>query len=196
MTVAVSIPPRLTRFLGPLGPEGRHSLFSVAANALRIKVRGHLALLAASRHGTAQALGARPTGHLARGARAVTFEADASHGAVVIPIAGISRAFRDIEIRPRNANALTLPVHGSAYGHRVAELRRMGWTVFRPRGRDVLMGVRKGAKSGREPAVTLYALKRRATLRQDRTLLPSDAEMSASAAKAMLVEITRIGKAV
>lgn len=195
MTVSVSIPPRLARFLGPLGPEGRRSLFSVAANALRIRVRGHLALLAASRHGTAQALGARPTGHLARGARAVTFEADADHGAVVIPIAGIGRAFRDVEIRPRNADALTLPVHAAAYGHRVAELRRMGWTIFRPKGVDVLMGARKGAKGGMEPAVALYALKRRAKLRQDRSLLPTDAEMSASAAKAMLMEITRIGKA-
>lgn len=194
MTVSVSIPPRLARFLGPLGPEGRRSLFSVAANALRIRVRGHLGSLAQSRHKTAQALGARPTGHLSRGARGVTFEADATHGAVIIPIAGISRAFRDVEIRPRNASALTLPVHASAYGHRVAELRQMGWTLFRPKGKDVLMGVRKDSKKDSEP-VALYALKRRVTLRQDRTLLPSDDEMSSSVAKAMLMEITRIGKA-
>jgi len=189
MNVQFKIPASLTDFLGCLNPAGRHNLFSAAANALRVLVRGHVVTEAARRHGSADRLGARPTGHLRRGARAITFSSDDRHAEVVIPIAGMNRAFHDVTITPTRSKALTLPVHQAAYGHRVAELRRMGWIVFRPKGKDVLMGNLKG-----EEPVTLYALKKRVQQRKDRSLLPSDEAINSTVARAMITEIQRVSR--
>ena len=90
-----------------------------------------------------------------------------------MPIAGISRAFAPLTLTPKNANALTIPVAAASYGHRVRELRRMGWNIFRPKGHDILMGSINGSE-----AQALYALKKKVTIRQDRSLLPSDKDVS------------------
>ena len=194
MTFGVVIPPSLSNYLGSLGPAGRHNLFSVAANALKILVRDHILDIAPAHHVWSGKLGAKATRHLTRGARRVTHAADADHGEVVIPITGISRAFHDVAITPSRAAALTIPLHGSAYGHRVAELQRMGWMIFRPKGKDVLMGYQKDMtlKNGQHEAVELYALKRRVLQRQDRTLLPSDAKIHSTVARAMVAELVRM----
>ena len=52
----------------------------------------------------------------------------------------------------------------------------MGWTVFTPKGRDFIMGKQDGDK---EPTL-LYALKKQVVIRQDRSLLPSDADVTKS----------------
>lgn len=192
MTYAVEVPASLNRFLDCLKGPGRRRLFSVAANALKILVQGHVRANAPRRHATAQRLGARPTRLHEKGASRIVGHSTENAAEVVIPIPGIGRAFHDVTITPVAARALTIPVSAHAYGHRVGELVRMGWIVFRPKGRDVLMGV---APSASEP-VSLYALKRRATQRQDRTLLPSDESISGTVARAMIGEIGRVqGKA-
>lgn len=185
MDVKVIIPTSLTNFLDSLKPAGRHNLFSAAANALKISVQNHLRRDVPRRHRTASRLGASPTMHLQKGASRVSFAADENHGEVTIPIAGIGRAFHDVTITPKRSSALTLPTHRAAYGHRVSELRRMGWNVFRPKGHDVLMGEKDGE------TVPLYALKKRVQQRQDRSLLPSDAEINSVVARAMMNEIRR-----
>jgi len=189
MNFSVVIPPSLSNFLGCLNPTGRHNLFSVAANALKIRVRDHILGMAPARHTWADKLNGKATGHLTRGARLVTHSADADHGEVVIPIPGISRALHDVTLTPKRWNWLTIPTHGAAYGHRVAELRRMGWKViFKPKGHDILMGKR----DKKDKAITLYALKKSLTQRQDRSLLPSDADISSTISSAMIAEIMRI----
>lgn len=176
---------RLADFIGKVGPAGRHNLFSVAALAVSSLVRSHLSREAARRHFSAARLGARPTGHLSRAAARVSFSADSDHGEVVIPGAGISRAFHDLNIRPRRAAALTIPLSAHAYGHTSRELKSLGWTIFRPKGSDVLMGKNDGAP------VALYALKKSVHQPQDRSLLPSDAEIGQTAATAILTELRR-----
>lgn len=186
MTLKVIHPRNLGKWLDLVKSEGRRQLFSVAANAVRILVRDHLFRIAPRHHISAHRLGATPTGHLEKGARATQFTASANGAEVIIPIPGLSRAFGPLTITPRNAAALTLPVSPHAYGKRVGELRANGWNIFRPKGHDILMG-----SLGDDEAVPLYVLKRRVQLKQDRSLLPSDAELGTTASKAMLDYIRR-----
>lgn len=185
MNVTVTVPARLGNFLDCLKPESRRELYSVGANALRLSVRSHVRGIAPLRHVWATALGGTQTGHLEKGAARITSSSSADHGEVQIPIAGISRAFRDVTITAKRASALTIPVHGAAYGHRVRELERMGWNIFRPKGKDVLMGDH-GDGAGAE---CLYILRRSVTQKQDRTLLPSDGDMNTCVARAMALSI-------
>ena len=187
MTLKVIHPRNLGKWLDLVKSEGRHQLFSVAANAMRILVRNHLSRIAPRHHMSAHRLGATPTGHIEKGARATHFTASSDSAEVIIPIAGLSRAFRPLTITPRTANALTLPVSSHSYGKRVGELRANGWNIFRPEGKDTLWG----KLQDEDDAVPLYVLKKRVQLKQDRSLLPSDAELSGTASKAMLDYIRR-----
>ena len=181
MTLKVIHPRNLGKWLDLVKSEGRRQLFSVAANAVRILVRNHLSRIAPHHHISAHRLGATPTGHIKKGARATHFTASPDSAEVIIPIAGLSRAFRPLTITPRNAAALTLPVSPHAYGKRVGDLRTNGWNIFRPKGHDILMG-----SLGDDEAVPLYVLHKRVQLKQDRSLLPSDAVLSGTASKAIL----------
>ena len=179
LNVTAHMHPKLAGMLTDLGPVWRRAILGVGATGLQIEVASHIRREASGRHRTASRLGVRPTGHLEKGAARITSHATADRATVRVPIAGIARAFRDLEIVPVKAKALTIPVSAAAYGHRVRELARMGWSIFRPKGHDVLMGSRNG--SAAEP---LYALKKRVVVRQDRTLLPSDEAVSAAINKA------------
>ena len=187
MTLKVIHPRNLGKWLDLVKPEGRRLLFSVAANAVRILVRNHLSRIAPRHHISAHRLGATPTGHIEKGARATHFTVSSDSAEVIIPIAGLSRAFRPLTITPRTANALTLPVSSHSYGKRVGELRANGWNIFRPKGKDTLWG----KLQDEDDAVPLYVLKKRVQLKQDRSLLPSDAELGGTASKAMLAYIRR-----
>ena len=187
MTLKVIHPRNLGKWLDLVKSEGRRQLFSVAANAVRILVRDHLSRIAPRHHISAHRLGATPTGHIEKGARATHFTASSDSAEVIIPIAGLSRAFRPLTITPRTANALTLPVSAHSYGKRVGELRANGWNIFRPKGKDTLWG----KLQDEDDAVPLYVLKKRVQLKQDRSLLPSDAELGTTASKAMLDYIRR-----
>ena len=187
MTLKVIHPRNLGKWLDLVKSEGRRQLFSVAANAVRILVRNHLSRIAPRHHISAHRLGATPTGHIEKGARATHFTASSDSAEVIIPIAGLSRAFRPLTITPRTANALTLPVSSHSYGKRVGELRANGWNIFRPKGKDTLWG----KLQDEDDAVPLYVLKKRVQLKQDRSLLPSDAELGGTASRAMLDYIRR-----
>ena len=177
-TVHAKLSPRLKSILAEIAPQTRRALFSVGANALRLEVRRHVRRQAILRHATADLLSERsgiaaePTGHLMKGAARIVSHSTANGADVVVPIAGISRAFHDLVIRPRKAKSLTIPISGISYGHRAAELQRMGWHLFRLPKTDILAGERDGEFRG------LYALKKQVTVRKDRTLLPSDQTVS------------------
>ena len=113
-------------------------------------------------------------------------QASEAGGEVIIP-APLGRAFHDVEIRPRVAGALTIPASAEAYGKRAGVLAALGWKIWRPKKRDFLMGSIEGV----EPKI-LYWLKASVRQRQDRELLPSDADMQRAAAGAIVAEIRRI----
>lgn len=177
---------RLGAWVSKVGGAGRKLLFSVASNAVAILVRSHLLRLGSWKHQSAAQLHAQPTGFLQKAARGTVFNANENGGEVIIP-APLGRAFHDVEIRPKSAAALTIPVSAEAYGKRASVLAALGWKIFRPKGERFLMG----AKKGEDPKI-LYWLTASVKQKQDRELLPSDDELKITAAAAMMTEIRRI----
>lgn len=156
------------------------ALAAAGTSRLAPTIRRHL--LALNLHSTRDWLNsrsqtrARPTQHFRKGAAAVYIETGGGKSSVVVPIPGISRAFKTLNIAPRTAGALTVPLNSIAYGKRVGELRATGWRIFRGRGRArrVLFGAYNGEVRG------LYALMSRVRVPQDRSLLPSDQQISSA----------------
>lgn len=196
VTVTDRATPVIDMLMKTMGDDGRADLHGVAANALKVAIQRHIHGYAMSKHATAHRFGAQPTRHYEAGANAISFAANANEGVVTIPIPGISRAFGDVSIRPGSGKkALTLPLAAVAYGRTVGELRALGWTVFRPRGMDFLMG-----SNGEGDAVPLYSLRSGVLQRRDPSLLPTREEMAQTVTKAVLARIKSVlqksGKAV
>ena len=183
--------PALSRLMDALGPSMRGQLLSVAARGVQRAVARHIERMGTTRHRSAQALGAEPTGHYERAAADVTSEVDGDVGVVTIPIAGFSRAFHNVTIRPgAGKRALTIPIAAASYGVKVVEMQSAGWSIFRPKGSKALFGRRDGVAA----ALPLYALVSVVRQPQDRTLLPSDDELGAAAesgVRTYLQEATR-----
>ena len=181
---------KLTALMNALGPSNRQRLNAVGAKALEVKVRSHVARISAGRHSSAGRLGASPTGHYRKGMRGIAGHATANGGEVVIPIAGISRAYHDITLTTPTSEGkqfLTIPKHAAAYGHTVPELTRRGWKIFRPGKSLCLLGYRN---KGEKP-VMLFALAEAVHQRQDPSLLPSQAECAQVVSSAMTADINR-----
>lgn len=191
MTFSLSIPRSLNNFMAKLGGAARASLFAVAGNAVTVLVRQHLAIESTRRHFTAARLGATPTGHLEQAARMTTFSSDSSSATIHIPGAGISRAFADITLNtptPTGKHYYTIPISRYAYAKRISELRAYGWRIFRPGRAKILIGYNS---KGDKPT-PLYILAAHINQKQDRSLLPSDQQLSAAASTAIITELNRI----
>lgn len=174
---------RLGNWVSRVGGADRRILYSAAANAVALLVSDHLARLAGWKHTSASRLDAQPTGFLSKAARGTVHNATENYGEVVIP-APLGRAFHDVEIRPRNAAALTIPASSAAYGIHAGDLAALGWNIFRPKKKDFLMG----SINGEDPKI-LYWLRGAVRQKQDRSLLPSDADIHRVAATAILATI-------
>ena len=190
MTVEIITPLAMARWRDVMRPEFRQRIYRTIADRVENLVRRHILRIAPAHHIWANRLGAQPTGHLTKGARLTHSTSGADFAEIIIPIPGISRAFKNLSITPKNAAALTIPIASQSYGQRAARMRQLGWMLFRPKGKDVIMGTPPGGGD----AVPLYLLKKRVEQRQDRTLLPSDAEIGATAGTAITAVIDRIAK--
>lgn len=174
--------------MGALRPESRAEVNSVAGRAVMNHVQRHIRSYMRTKHTSAHMLGARPTGHYEKGAAAITMTADQSGAEVRVPIPGLRRAWEDVEIRPGpGKRALTLPRAAIAYGRTVAEVRALGWTVFRPKGTNWLMGSHEGDKS----ATLLYTLVGGVVQRRDPSLLPAQGEIAATGCDAIWKHIQK-----
>ena len=105
---------------------------------------------------------------------------NATENGVAIDIPGASRAFRDLDIYPKSAEYLTIPLHRSAYG---LSPREFPERLFRPKGKDILAMVQNGA------LVAVYALSKHVHQNQDRTLLPSDSSLTLALARSCVRQI-------
>ena len=171
----------------------------VAGTAAETCVKRHVMRLARERHGSAERLGARPSGHW--DASLVSLDGTGpSEARVRVAIQGAARAFGPVEIRPVQAGALAIPLHALAYGIRPAELaRRMETFTIRRKDRpqgaeDAVVFGRLVRSSGRgrkrkttEEIIPLYKLKARVRQRQDPTLMPDDETLGNAAARALRV---------
>lgn len=175
--------------MGALRPESRAEVYSVAGRAVMNHVQRHIRSYMRTKHTSAHMLGARPTGHYEKGAAAITMTADQSGAEVRVPIPGLRRAWEDVEIRPGpGKRALTLPRAAIAYGRTVAEVRALGWTVFRPKGTNWLMGSHEGDKS----ATLLYTLVGGVVQRRDPSLLPAQGDIAATGWAAIWKHIQKV----
>ncbi len=192
MNVSVTIEgmEKLTALMAALGPSNRRRLNAVGAKALENRVRRHILSYAPSKHATADALGAQRTRHYENALGAISSSATAEGGEVTVPIAGISRAYHEITLTTPTGTGkkyLTIAKHIASYGKTVAELRALGWTVFRPGKKKVLLGYRH---KGDKPEV-LYALAESVRQRQDPSLMPTNDECTATVVEAITDEVNR-----
>ena len=182
---------KLEAFIRTLQPGSRAHLHTVGANALSDHVRRHLRSVAPSRHSWADRLGGRRTMHIENAIGSVVPHADSAHGEVVIPIAGIGRAFHDIRLTTPTRNGkkfLTVACDKDSYGHTVDWMRQRGWKIFRPGKAKILLGYkRKGEKPKK-----LFTRSEGHTLKQDPSLLPTEAEASKIVVKSIATECRRI----
>ncbi len=156
-------------------------LAKAGADALQRLVMRHLQQVARTRHGTAQRLGATPTGFWSGAAQEVRLQAHASDAEVSVTHPGIARALRDVVIRPRRAKALTIPLRAEAYGKRPREFANLsGADLFRPKGTRVLATEEAGRLT------PMYALCASVTQRRDPTLLPDQKTIDDTLARAAL----------
>ena len=170
-------------FLAQLRAELADSteLNTVLSIAVAEEVRSYIRDQSQSRHATARRLNAQPTGHLTRVANAVESGATTDQAFILIPAwSGMSRAFREVKITPKNGKKwLTIPANQRSYGQTARDFDDL---VFIPLGRKLAM-LATVSKSTRE-MVPMFWLKRSVTIRQDRTLLPSDELLTAVAEQA------------
>ena len=169
------------------------SAASAAAEVLATRVQRHVLRAAANRHRTATRLGATSTGHISEGAANIRMEKDGGKAVVTVPIPGITRAFGDLHVRPKDAKALTIPINAVAYGMRAPELADRGWSLFTlPAKQGPGAGILFGRKAGAKSAVALYLLRESADIPQDRGLMPSDEEMGDALAYGVEKELERV----
>jgi hypothetical protein len=171
-------PPLLQRLRALSGPE-RQGTHAVMAAAMEDLTRGYL-LAAPSVKGTAQKLGATPSGFYKRAAQTVEGRASSGGASIIMQRAGLSRAFRPYDLRPIRGRLLTIPVDAEAYGRRAREFSGAQWRRFSEE--DVAAGksTHAGLVFGRpapEKGGLFHALFRgvkKVSQPQDRNLLPSD----------------------
>lgn len=148
---------------------------------VQLVVVAHLRGLAATRHDTANRLGASPTNYLAQatdaaaGADVLTAESGAATLTFRHPT--IARAFRDIHIAAKGAGALTIPVDKLAYGRRASQFDLYVWRS-KTTG-SAFLALRQEDRHARP--LLMFLLVRSVTQKQDRSLMPSDAEIAAAA---------------
>jgi hypothetical protein len=135
--------------------------------------RAHIAGLQRKGGSLADSVGAPVSNFYAQAAEKVAgdaaLSANAGGATLTINSPGFLRAFRDVKIAPRTAKSLAIPINAIAFGHKASELwDRMG--LFIPKGKRVIAATIGGVLT------PLYILCKSVTQKQDRSLLPTDAE--------------------
>lgn len=188
----------LARLSQKLGPEGQKTLSKAAASGVAETVRAHLFRLGTTRHDTAQRLGAKPTNIIGRTAEGVAVREEAGGAAVVVPHPLFKRAFNNVRIAPVAAKALAIPVNAVSYDKAPRSFPGLFvWTRKENRkagdkGAAFLARAVKVGKKGSRLEL-LYLLRRGAVeQKQDRKLLPSDADMSRAGKQSLKTLIRRI----
>ncbi len=147
--------------------RGMHSRIAVEAEKFTKKF-----VSALPDHATAQRLGAKPTGHLARAARGIESDATEQTARVRVPRASRLRAaFGTYVVRPGPGKKyLTIAQAAESYGRRAREIE--GLVPMRVGPMRQLVLARKS--EGGEGLTVLYRLVTEATIPEDRSLLPLD----------------------
>jgi len=139
-------------------------------------VQDHFTQLDATRRNR---LGGRRTHFYAAAARSTNFRITANGVQVAINHVGIAQRYYGGTIKPVNAKLLTIPAAAEAYGKRAREFGKLD-VVF---GRQGVVGLAKpgrpGQKARSRPGKILYWLVKSVTQSADKTVLPTDKEITA-----------------
>jgi len=178
ITISVGVSPAMRSVMRRMSALGLSELHQAAGVEVQRITSDHIAKIAATRHGTAERLGAAPTNFYGQAAEKVAAAGALSSGpteaVLTINHPGFLRAFQTVKITPRTAKALTIPIHALSYGKRAGELwDRMN--LFIPRGKRIIAATIGGVLT------PLYVLCKSVTQKQDRSLLPSDEQFQAAA---------------
>jgi len=130
-------------------------------------------------HRTAGRLGAAPTGFRARNASALSAQADGTQAVLLIPRrTGLGRAFGEVVLLPGSGRTyLTISAHQETYGRVVRDFPEETFKFAVIGGHFNFCALVFRTTAGRHQKGEVgYWLKRKIIQKQDRTLLPSDAE--------------------
>ena len=97
-----------------------------------------------------------------------------STGEAVIDAAGITRAYHDIDIFPKSAKSLSIPIHKAAYGKSPRQLE--GTFIVHKRDGSAFIAQSQGGS-----LAFLYVLKQHVHQRMDKTMMPSDDSLAEAA---------------
>ena len=177
-----------------LGDAGRKKIDESAAKSVAALVQKHLFALGNDRHDTAKKLGAQPTNVIGRTAENVSVRQDDNTTAVVVPHPMFRRAFRDVTIAPRTAKALAIPVAGEAYDKAPRSFAELFvWSRKRKTDGQDDKGAAFLARRKGDALQLMYLLRKgRIEQKQDRSLLPGDAEMAKAAKSGISALVRRI----
>lgn len=176
----------LARFRRDLNPK---RLVEVAGRRWHTLLLRHFRAEVATRHATAQRLGATPTKHWANPTSYVHYTKGGTEAEIAITRPGIARAVRDVTLRPRVARALALPIHRLSYGLRPAEAeQKLGLKLFRPKGTRLLVAARKDRRGNEKAWDILYVLSGAVFQKRDPTLLPPEDAVLTALTDAVQIE--------
>lgn len=178
INIQEGLTPRVAMLMRALTGARRIEMMRAAGAEVQELTRQHIGALKRKGGSLASQKGAPASGFYKTAAQEVSgpeaLSASSDEAVLTITSRGVARAFRDVEVRPQTAQALAIPIHAAAFGHRARELwDRLG--LFIPKGGRSICGMIGGV------VTPLYVLARRVVQRQDRALLPSDEKFQAAA---------------
>lgn len=93
---------------------------------------------------------------------------NSTRGLVIVDVPGVTRAYQDIDIYPKNAAFLTIPVHPDAKGRSASDFSNL----FKPKDHNILAANENGA------LVVYYALSEHVHQKRDPSIMPSDQKIA------------------
>lgn len=154
---------------------GMNSILRAAGTNLAACIRKHMRRLNASRRSPLS--GGRSSNHFSPDK---VLEPHVSNDAVTVAVAipGITRAYHDIDIYPKEANALAIPLHESAYGISPRENNDRGtYQLFRIK-KDGVPGNVLYRNGDDGELIPMYALTQHVHQVRDPSLMPTDKQMT------------------
>ena len=170
--------------------NGMNSILRSAGQNLAKCIRKHMRTLNSTRHSALS--GGRHSNHFSPNKVLEPVVAD-NNVTVAVAIPGISRAYHDIDIYPKEANALAIPLHESAYGISPRENNDRGiYKLFRiNKSGSTEKGNVLYRKEGDE-LIAMYALTQHVHQTQDSSLMPTNEQMTDEALQGAVAAIKTI----
>lgn len=169
--------------------NGMNSILRAAGSNLAKCIRSHMRRLNATRRSPLS--GGKPSNHFSPNK---VLEPVVSQDAVTVAVAipGISRAYHDIDIYPKEANALAIPLHESAYGMQPREINDRGtYKLFRIK-KDGVPGNVLYRNGDDGELIAMYALTQHVHQVKDPSLMPTNQKLTDEALNGAVAAIKAI----